>query len=96
MLVGTAACANLIRESKTHQLTSIIQTGRKLGMQTLDEAIEVLLAKRHISPEEAFEKSIQKERFVPYLKSIPAEFQDFLGKDAAPALPPARPGEGRR
>jgi len=96
VLVGTPACANLIREVKTHQLTSIIQTGRKLGMQTLDEAIEALLAKRHISPEEAFEKSIQKERFVPHLKSIPVEYQDFLGKDAVPAVPPARPGEGRR
>jgi twitching motility protein PilT len=96
VLVGTPACANLIREAKTHQLTSIIQTGRKLGMQTLDEAIEALLAKRHISPEEAFEKSIQKERFVPHLKSIPVEYQDFLGKDAVPAVPPARPGEGRR
>ena len=96
ILVGTPACANLIREAKTHQLTSVIQTGRKLGMQTLDEAIEALLATRHISPEEAFEKSIQKERFVPYLKSIPVEYQDFLGKDAAPAVPPARPGEVRR
>jgi twitching motility protein PilT len=96
ILVGTAACANLIREAKTHQLTSVIQTGRKLGMQTLDEAIEALLVRRHISPEEAFEKSIQKERFVPYLKSIPVEYQDVLVKEGAPVAPGARPGEARR
>ncbi len=96
ILVGTAACANLIREAKTHQLMSVIQTGRKLGMQTLDEAIEALLAKRQISPEEAFEKSIQKERFVPYLKSIPVEYQDILGNDAAQATTAGRPGEARR
>ncbi|MHB8837243.1 MAG: type IV pilus twitching motility protein PilT [Candidatus Methylomirabilia bacterium] len=96
ILVGTAACANLIREAKTHQLMSVIQTGRKLGMQTLDEAIEGLLAKRQISPEEAFEKSIQKERFVPYLRSIPLEYQDVLGTEAAPGPPGARPSEARR
>ena len=96
VLVGTTACANLIRESKTHQLTSIIQTGRKLGMQTLDEAIETLLIRRHISPEEAFEKSIQKERFAPFLKSIPIEYQDVLGKEGAQATPGARSGEVRR
>lgn len=96
VLVGTAACANLIREAKTHQLMSVIQTGRKLGMQTLDEAIEALLAKRQISPEEAFEKSIQKERFVPYLRSIPLEYQDALGKEAGPASAGERSSEARR
>jgi twitching motility protein PilT len=96
VLVGTPACANLIREGKTHQLTSVIQTGRKLGMQTLDEAIEELLARQRISPEEAFEKSIQKERFVPYLTSVPAEYQDVLGKDAGSAAAAVRAGEARR
>jgi twitching motility protein PilT len=96
VLVGTPACANLIREGKTHQLTSVIQTGRKLGMQTLDEAIEELLARQRISPEEAFEKSIQKERFVPYLTSVPVEYQDVLGKDAASAAAVGRAGEARR
>ena len=96
VLVGTAACANLIREAKTHQLTSVIQTGRKLGMQTLDEAIEELLVKRQISPEEAFEKSIQKEHFAPYLKALPVEYQDLLGKEGAQTPGGARQGEGRR
>jgi len=96
VLVGTPACANLIREAKTYQLTSIMQAGRKFGMQTLDEAIEALLIKRQISPEEAFEKSIQKEHFAPYLKSIPVEYQDFLGKDAAQASAGTRAGEARR
>jgi len=94
VLVGTPACANLIREAKTHQLVSVIQTGRKQGMQTLDDAIEALLAKRLISADEAFEKSIQKERFVPFLKTIPAEYQDLLGAVAQGA--PVRPLEARR
>jgi len=96
VLVGTPACANLIREAKTYQLTSVMQTGRKLGMQTLDEAIEALLIKRQISPEEAFEKSIQKEHFAQYLKTLPIEYQDVLGKDAAQASAGTRAGEARR
>lgn len=95
ILVGTPACANLIREAKTHQLTSVIQTGRKLGMQTLDDAIEALLLKRVISADEAFEKSVQKERFVAYLKTIPVEYQELLGKEAA-AGHAARVSEARR
>ena len=95
VLVGTPACANLIREAKTHQLASVIQTGRKMGMQTLDDAIEALLAKRVISAEEAFEKSVQKERFAPHLKAVPAEYQEMLGRGGAPA-DGARAGEARR
>jgi len=95
ILVGTPACANLIREAKTHQLASVIQTGRKQGMQTLDDAIEALLAKRWISAEEAFEKSVQKERFAPFLKAIPAEYQDLIVKEG-PAQAPRPAGEARR
>ncbi len=37
MLVVTPATANLIREAKTYRITSVIQTGHKLGMQLLDD-----------------------------------------------------------
>ena len=39
MLVVTPAIANLIREAKTYRITSSIQTGRKFGMQLLDDAL---------------------------------------------------------
>ena len=78
VMVGTSAIANLVRENKTHQLQSIMQTGRRLGMQTLDDAIDELLKKRQISAEEAFEKSLSKERFAPFLKKIPEEYADIL------------------
>ena len=74
ILVVTAATANLIRESKTFQLSSVIQTGKKYGMQSLDDAILDLLKKKWISPEEAYEKSIEKSRFVQFLKEPPDEF----------------------
>jgi len=74
ILVCTYAVGNLIREAKTHQLPSVMQTGKRLGMQTLDDAIMDLLKKGWISPEDAYDKSIDKQKFVPFLKTPPPEF----------------------
>jgi len=74
ILVITYAAANLIREAKTPQLASVMQTGKKLGMMTLDDAILELLQKKWISPEDAYDKSIDKKRFVPFLSAPPPEF----------------------
>src|SRR5918996_6124003 len=60
ILVCTSAIANLVREAKTFQIASMMQTGKAAGMQTLDDAIQELLNKKWISPEEAYEKSIDK------------------------------------
>jgi twitching motility protein PilT len=73
ILTCTPACANLIRESKTFQIPSIIQTGRKYGMQSLDSAIEDLVKQGWISPEEAYRKSIDKSKFVQYLSRKPVD-----------------------
>lgn len=74
ILVCTYAVGNLIREAKTHQLPSVMQTGKRIGMQTLDDAIMELLKKGWISPEDAYDKSIDKQKFVPFLKTPPPEF----------------------
>ncbi|MDE5680597.1 MAG: type IV pili twitching motility protein PilT, partial [Lachnospiraceae bacterium] len=47
------AVRNLIREGKSHQLTSVMQTNRKLGMMTMDEAIQQLYYAGRISREMA-------------------------------------------
>jgi twitching motility protein PilT len=73
ILICTPACANLIRESKTFQIPSTIQTGRKYGMQSLDNAIEDLMKKGWISVEEAYSKSIDKSKFAPYLTHKPVD-----------------------
>jgi twitching motility protein PilT len=93
VMVGTPAMANLIREGKNHLLTTILQTGKKLGMQTMDDALEELLASRQIDAEEAFDKAIAKERFAPYLASIPEEWQEVLGRTGAGE---GKPGAGQR
>jgi twitching motility protein PilT len=73
-MVCTSAIANLIRENKTYQIPSAIQTGKKQGMASLDDAIMDLLQKKRISPEEAFDKCIDKTKFLPFLKETPADF----------------------
>ena len=73
ILVCTPAVSNLIREGKTHQLPSSIQTGKKFGMQGLDDAIMDHLNNKRISPEDAYDKSIDKAKFVPFLKTPPDE-----------------------
>jgi twitching motility protein PilT len=58
-MVVTPAIANLIRENKTYRIDSSIQTGRKLGMQLLDEHLWQLYDKGKITLEEMLDKSRQ-------------------------------------
>ncbi|MFP3912963.1 MAG: type IV pilus twitching motility protein PilT [Desulfobacteraceae bacterium] len=76
IMIATPAVRNLIREGKTFQIPSMIQTGRKFGMQTLDDAIMTLLNKRIIGPEAAYAKCNDKDKFRPYLKQPPADFTE--------------------
>jgi twitching motility protein PilT len=76
ILIATPAVRNLIREAKTHQIASMIQTGKKYGMQLLDDAIMDLLNKGWISPDEAYQKANDKNRFRPMLKNPPTDFTD--------------------
>ncbi|MFN8587196.1 MAG: PilT/PilU family type 4a pilus ATPase [Candidatus Eisenbacteria bacterium] len=76
VLVGTPAVAALIREKKTFQLQSVLQTGRKEGMQTMDEAVIALVREGTVAPEDAIAHLSSKE-LLPMLESV--------------APPPARP-----
>jgi len=71
VLVVTPAVSNLIREGKTFQIPSAIQTGKKFGMQSLDDAILKALEARKIGAEDAFEKAIVKDRFIQFLNKPP-------------------------
>ncbi len=76
IMIANPAVRNLIRESKTHQIPSMIQTGRKYGMQLLDDAIMELLDKGWISADEAYTKSNDKKKFRPFLKDPPTDFTE--------------------
>ena len=76
IMIGNLAVRNLIRESKTFQIPSMIQTGKKYGMQLLDDAILELLTKGWISGDEAYMKANDKQRFRPFLKNPPTDFTE--------------------
>jgi twitching motility protein PilT len=76
IMIATPAVRNLVRENKTYQINSAMQTGKKYGMQVLDDAIMGLLDKKMISPDEAYIKSNEKARFRPLLKNPPTDFTD--------------------
>jgi twitching motility protein PilT len=60
-LTNTPAVANVIREAKTYMLPGIIQTGKKQGMQLMDDALMDLYRTGYISAEEAYARSDQKQ-----------------------------------
>ena len=76
ILIANPAVRNLVREAKTHQIPSMIQTGRKYGMQLMDDAIMDLYNKGWISADEAYIKSNEKAKFRPLLTAPPADFTE--------------------
>ncbi|MDP9000625.1 MAG: PilT/PilU family type 4a pilus ATPase [Myxococcota bacterium] len=68
ILVGSPALASMIRENKTFQILSLMQSGQAQGMQTMDMALERLVRAKEIAIETALEKAIDKESFAKLLK----------------------------
>ncbi len=78
VLIPSPAIRNLIREDKIHQLYSSMQTGQaKFGMQTMNQALYDLFAKRIISYDDALGRS-----------SVPDEFMGMIAKGEAQAGKP--------
>ncbi len=63
ILFVSAAIANMIREGKTAQITSAIQTGSKQGMIDMDSSLRELWESGQISGRAAYDKAIDKEQF---------------------------------
>src|SRR5437667_852971 len=73
ILVFTNAIRNLVREGKTHQLPGMIQVGKKLGNQPLDDSILDHLKMKRIAPEEAYDQCLDKKKFRPFLATPPLD-----------------------
>ena len=69
ILLVNAGIANIIREGKTHQIPSVMQTGKKYGMQTLNDALFELVTAGLVEPREALFKAVDKASLEPNLKS---------------------------
>ena len=76
IMIANPAVRNLVREGKTYQIPSMIQTGKKYGMQSLDDAIMELLTKKIISPDDAYTRCVDKGKFLPFMKHPPTDFTE--------------------
>jgi len=65
ILIGSLPVANLIRDGKTFQIPSLMQTGKNIGMQLLDESILTLLQSGRITARDAYLNAVNKTRFQP-------------------------------
>ena len=90
VLIVTSAISNLIRESKTFQIQSMMQVGKAVGMVTLNDALMDLVTKKIVAPEEAYVKSIDKAGFETMLKRV-----GLSGAGTPAAPPPAAPASAR-
>jgi len=86
VMVATSAVRNLVRENKTYQISSIIQTGSKSKMQTLDQSLAHLVERSLVDREDARARATD-----------PQEFDRLLSLDSKPkrdtSLPQVQPGQ---
>ncbi len=68
IMIATSALRNLIREGKTYQIYSVIETGQQYGMQTMDRQLCDLHKGGTVSFEEAATRSIDRENFMRLVK----------------------------
>jgi len=73
ILIATPAVRNLIRDGKTFQIPTVLQTGKKFGMQSLDDAILDHLEKGRINAEDAYLHCLDKARFRAFLRNVADE-----------------------
>ncbi|HXV75655.1 MAG TPA: ATPase, T2SS/T4P/T4SS family, partial [Candidatus Polarisedimenticolaceae bacterium] len=69
ILIVTTAISNLIREAKTFQIPSLMQTGKKHGMRLLNDALLELVRGGSVDPHEAYRWSIDKTGLVTQLRA---------------------------
>jgi twitching motility protein PilT len=79
ILLSIPAVSNLIREGKTFQIPSVMQTNRKAGMVTLNDALMELVEAKQVEPKEAYMKAVEKAGFAAALKAKRYDVS-FLGE----------------
>ena len=103
ILLSIPAVTNLIREGKTFQIPSIMQTSKRLGMVTLNDALIAYVDSGDVEPKEAYMKAVEKQGFVNMLKArnLDVSFaesdqsQAAASAPASPGVPGAKPGVPR-
>jgi twitching motility protein PilT len=102
IMLSTPSISNLIREGKTFQLPSVLQTSRRLGMVTMNDALIELVDSKQVEPQEAYLKATDKVGILNMLKQRGKDvsFADpddarAAGTAEAPAKHSGKAGAGR-
>jgi len=95
IMLSTPSISNLIREGKTFQLPSVLQTSRRLGMVTMNDALIDLVESKQVEPQEAYLKATDKVGILHMLKQRGkdisfADTDDAKAAAAAANEPPAK------
>jgi twitching motility protein PilT len=96
IMLSTPSVSNLIREGKTFQLPSVLQTSRRLGMVTMNDALIDLVDSKQVEPQEAYLKATDKVGILHMLKQRGkdisfADTDDAKAAAAAAADAPSKP-----
>jgi twitching motility protein PilT len=83
VLIGVPAVSNLIREGKTFQIPSIMQTGRKHGMVMLNDALIEIIKKGVVTADEAYVKAVDKAGLLSQMKSAGLDAPTLAGSGTA-------------
>ncbi len=105
IMLSTPSVSNLIREGKTFQLPSVLQTSRRLGMVTMNDALIELVDSGQVEPQEAYLKATDKVGVIHMLKqrgkdisfasADDAKAAGAAAGEAEPAKKPARAAGGK-
>jgi twitching motility protein PilT len=85
VMLATPAIRNLVREAKTHQIETAVQTGNQYGMQTMDQSLRDLYLRKLIAFEDAMTRAIHPEELRKMIR-------EAGGEEPAIALTRARSG----
>jgi twitching motility protein PilT len=89
IMVCTPAIRALIRDDKVHQITSAMQSGKKFGMQTMNDALYVLYMNREVTLDECLRSTSEPNEFLRMVgEPVPGEAEE------KPQMPKDRPLTG--
>jgi twitching motility protein PilT len=94
VLLSLPSVTNLIREAKTFQINSVIQTSKRLGMVALNDALMHLVDTNQVEPKEAYMKSVEKTGLVQQMKNRGLDVSFAESDSPAPAKPADAPAAG--
>jgi len=81
ILLVTKAVSSMIRESKTVQINNVIQTQKKLGMETLNDALIALVKNGSVEPAEAYVKSVEKKDMALKLRALGHDMSAYASEE---------------